>query len=149
MSCPRIQAATQRDSRQIGCLRRADERITGGELPLCAAYVRPQPDHRIGIGHHDGIRQPRECGAFSILLVESDRPLANEHRNAMLHGVDRCLQLRNSCQRRVQLGASAFGIKLVASTCLEALQRDVERVLLILGVAARHLQAVLAPRRSK
>src|SRR5438034_4681570 len=61
----------------------------------------------------------------------------------MLDGDYRRLELRDSREGRVQLSAGAFGVELVAATCLEALQRDVERVLLILGVTARDLESIL------
>src|SRR5712664_4341996 len=62
----------------------------------------------------------------------------------MLDGGDRRLQRWNSSERRVQLGARPLRIKLVAATCFEPLQRHVERVLLILGVPARHLKTLLS-----
>ena len=61
----------------------------------------------------------------------------------MLDGDYRRLELRDSREGRVQLGTGAFGVELVAATCLEALQCDVERVLLILGITARDLESIL------
>ena len=69
--------------------------------------------------------------------------MAGQHGEAVLRDRDRRLERRNARQRRLELRAGARGVELGAASRGETHLDEAQRLALVVGVLARHAQALL------